>query len=72
MAQAKKNKVLAFLGVINYYRAHINNFGIVAVPLLAFSTKKSTWPWEEQQQEAFEELRKVFIAPTPNTHVDFK
>ena len=53
----KIKKVESFLGFTNFYRWFIKNFSHTAKPLNELKDKKE-WKWEEQQQEAFEELKK--------------
>jgi len=53
--------VRKFLGLANYYRRFIKDFAQVARPLNMLMRKDERWRWEEAQQEAFDELKQVFI-----------
>jgi len=53
--------VRKFLGLANYYRRFIKDFAQVARPLNMLMRKNERWRWEEAQQEAFDELKQVFI-----------
>ena len=53
----KIKEVESFLGFANFYRQFIKNFSHMARPLNELKSKKE-WKWGEEQQEAFEELKK--------------
>ena len=53
--------VRKFLGLANYYRRFIKDFAQVARPLNMLMRKDERWRWEEAQQEAFDELKQVFM-----------
>ena len=57
--QAPKSKVEVqrFLGLINYYKAHIPFLGDLAAPLYELTRKNAKFKWESRHQEAFEKLR---------------
>jgi len=48
--------VKSFLGFANFYRRFIQNFSHTAKPLNELKGKKE-WKWEEEHQQAFEELK---------------
>jgi len=50
-----------FLGLANYYRRFIKNFAQVARPMNVLMRKDVKWRWEEEQQKAFDELKRVFM-----------
>ena len=52
----KIKEVESFLGFANFYRQFIKNFSHTVKPLNELKGKKE-WKWEEEQQEAFEELK---------------
>ena len=47
----------AFLGTAGYYRQYLPEFATVARPLHQLTSKGVEWKWDEEEQEAFEELR---------------
>jgi len=49
-----------FLGLANYYRRFIKNFVALAKPLNMLTRKDEKWKWEEAQQKAFEQLKRIF------------
>jgi len=53
--------VRKFLGLANYYRRSIKNFAQVARPMNVLTRKDVKWQWKEEQQKAFDELKRIFI-----------
>jgi len=51
-----------FLGHANYYRRFIKNFARIARPMNVLTWKDEKWWWEEAQQKAFEELKRIFTS----------
>ena len=52
--------VRKFLGLANYYRKFIKNFAQVARPINVLMRKDVKWQWKQEQQKAFDELKKIF------------
>jgi len=50
-----------FLGLTNYYRRFIKDFAQVARPMNLLTRKDEKWQWEEVQQKAFDQLKRVFM-----------
>ena len=53
-----KKEVERFLGFTNYHRAFIEEYTQMALPLQAL-TGKRTYQWGDEQERAFDELRKA-------------
>jgi len=51
-----------FLGLTNYYRRFIKDFAQVARPMNVLTRKDEKWRWGDEQQKAFDELKKVFTS----------
>ena len=64
-------EVQAFLGLANYYRRFVHNFSKIAAPLHNLMQKGVVWRWGEQQQTAFEELKRKFVEGPILAPVDF-
>jgi hypothetical protein len=52
----------AFLGMTGYYRRFIQGYGIICKPLFK-SLKKDGFSWNDEQEEAFQLLKKVMSSP---------
>jgi RNase H-like domain found in reverse transcriptase len=46
-----------FLGFANFYRCFIKGFSHHAKPLFKLTKKDQKWSWEEEQQQAFNEIK---------------
>ena len=68
--------VRKFLGLANYYRRFIKNFAQIARPINMFIRKDKKWQWEEAQQKAFNELKRIFtsrpVLAAPDLDKEFK
>jgi len=53
--------VRKFLGLANYYRRFIKDFAWVARPMNMLTRKDVKWQWRREQQQAFDEFKKIFI-----------
>ena len=51
-----------FLGLANYYRRFIKDFARVARLVNVLTQKDKKWWWEEAQQKAFNELKRIFTS----------
>jgi hypothetical protein len=54
---ATVTEVCKFLGFTGYYQYFVPNYSKIAQPLLNLMKKSTPWHWEEQQQQAFNELK---------------
>jgi len=52
--------VRKFLGFANYYRRFIKNFAQVVRPMNVLTRKDIKWQWKEEQQKAFDKLKRIF------------
>jgi len=53
----KIKEVKSFLRFANFYQWFIKNFSYTAIPLNELKGKKE-WKWDNEHQEAFNELKK--------------
>jgi len=51
-----------FLGLANYYRRFIKDFTKIAQPLNSLIRKEEKWNWGAEQQNTFEQLKKIFTS----------
>jgi len=54
----------SFVGLLNYYRMFIPNFGEICEPLVNLTRKNVTFEWGDEQQQAFVKL-KTLICEAP-------
>ena len=54
--------VRSFLGLVGYYRNHIEDFATIAAPLQKLVKQNQEWEWKTEQEEAFQALKKVLTS----------
>ena len=68
--------VRSFLGMAGYYKQCVPQFAKVASPLVKLTRKYVRFSWGEEQQEAFDTLKKLLISSRvmahPNTQKPYK
>ena len=60
---ANVKDIRAFLGLASYYRKFIPNFATVAHPLTKLTEKNVKFSWSEDQQSAFDQLKRLLTSP---------
>ena len=53
------SELKSFLGLINYYHRHFQNFADKIEPLHRLLRKGVTWEWQEKEKLAFEEAKSI-------------
>ena len=66
-----RKEVQQFLGLANYYRRFIKNFGTIAKPLHRLTEKNITFQWTDTCQQAFDNLRKCLMTSPILAHPDW-
>ena len=56
----KIKNVQAFLGFANFYQRFIKDFAAITKPLTILTKKDQVWKWRNDQQQAFDLLKKSF------------
>ena len=68
-------EVRRFLGMAGWYRRFIPNYATVVSPLTCLQKKKQRWMWREEQQQAFEQVRRCLsetpVLACPNFEIPF-
>ncbi|KAI0996811.1 hypothetical protein K3495_g11373, partial [Podosphaera aphanis] len=54
--------VRSFLGFANFYRCFVEGFSEIAAPLIDLTKKDSPWVWGKTENDAFEQLKKIFAS----------
>jgi len=57
-------KVQQFIGLYNYYRRSIDGFGKIAVNFNKLLKKDQKWAWDDQSENLFNTLKKMFVERT--------
>src|ERR1700677_221570 len=62
----KVKEVQAFLGFANFYRRFLKDFAKIATPLNRLTQKDQEWKWDEDEELAFNDLKKrITSEPIP-------
>ena len=68
--------VRKFLGLTNYYRRFIKDFTQVARPMNILMRKNMKWQWRREQQDVFDDLKRVFmtklVLAVPDLNKEFR
>ena len=57
-------EIRSFLGLPGYYKRFIEDFSMIAAPMTRLTRKEVKFDWDDQCEEAFQELkRKLTSAP---------
>jgi len=68
--------VRKFLGLANYYRKFIKNFAQVIRPMNVLMRKDVKWQWGQEQQKAFDKLKRIFttrpVLAAPDLDKEFR
>nr|CAD2205202.1 unnamed protein product [Meloidogyne enterolobii] len=47
------------IGMANFFRKHVQNFSTIVEPLTRLTRKEKPFTWGEEQQEAFDKIKKI-------------
>ena len=70
LAPTDQKAVRSFLGMVGYYRQCIPGFANLAFPLTELTKPRQPFIWGQEQQEAFELLKKALITSPILAHPD--
>ena len=65
---SKVKDVRSFLGFANFYHRFIPNYSTIACPLIDLTKKNLPWNWTPSQQQAFDQLKHLFLSQ-PVLHI---
>ena len=71
VAPKDKEGVKSFLGILSYYRSFIPSFSTRAQPLLKLVKKDQKFYWGEEQETAFQNLKKLLLEAPILRYPDF-
>ena len=64
------SELKAFLGMVNYYGKFLPNLSTMLAPLYRLLRKETPWQWRGEQQQAFDEVKKLLQSPNLLVHFD--
>lgn len=72
----KVKQLRAFLGICRFYRRFYMKYTDATLPLNKLLKKGANWSWGEEEQQAFENTKKLFldsvILKHPRSHIFYK
>ena len=60
----------SFLGMVNYYGKFLHQLSSRLAPLYSLLQKGTKWYWKEEQEKAFQEVKKSLTSPKVLAHYD--
>ena len=57
-------EIRSFLGLAGYYRRFIEDFSLLAVPMMRLTRKEVKFDWDDRCEEAFQELKRRLTTAT--------
>ena len=73
MTQPYNTKVLkTFLGFIQYLAKFLPNMAEVSAPLRKLLEKNTAWHWEKQQEDSFQQLKRIATSAPVLSYYDLK
>src|SRR6266498_2112059 len=70
-ALTNQTQIRSFLGMIGFFRNHIQGFSTIAVPIMNLLAKEVPYMWGQEQQQAFERLKQIISSVPVLVHLDF-
>src|SRR6266545_1258226 len=70
-ALTNQTQIRSFLGMIRFFRNHIQGFSTIAAPMTNLLAKEVPYMWEQEQQQAFERLKQIISSVPVLVHPDF-
>ena len=66
-----KKQVRSFIGIVNHYRDMWKHRSITLAPLTSLVSTKAKWKWTEEEQQAFDNMKKIISQEVLLPYPDF-
>ena len=66
-----KKQVRSFIGIVNHYRDMWKHRSITLAPLTSLVSTKAKWKWTEEEQQAFDNMKKIISQEVLLAYPDF-
>src|SRR6266498_3459338 len=70
-APTNQTQIRLFLGMIGFFRNHIQGFSTIAGPMTNLLAKEVLYVWGSEQQQAFERLKQIISTVPILMHLNF-
>jgi hypothetical protein len=71
-----RKEVRSFIGLVNYYRDMWKQRSEILAPLTKLTSTKNSWKWSDEEQNAFDTMKKIMARETilayPNFEIPFE
>ena len=64
------SELKSFLGMVNYYGKFLPNLSTTLAPLYRLLRKETLWQWGDEEQQAFDKVKKLLQSPNLLVHFD--
>ena len=71
LAPTNQTQICSFLGMIRFFRNHIQGFSTIAIPITNLLVKEVPFEWGAEQQQAFDKLKQIISTILVLAHSDF-
>ena len=65
---AKVKLIQSFVGLVNYYRSHVENFATMARPLTELTKKGAVFTWGPTEKKSFNDLNEAMLTAVTLAH----
>ncbi|XP_039511288.1 uncharacterized protein K02A2.6-like [Pimephales promelas] len=69
-APTNVTELRAYLGLLNYYNRFLPHLSTLLSPLHGLLRKETTWKWKAEQEQAFEESKRLMLSSDVLVHYD--
>jgi hypothetical protein len=67
-----RTEVHKFIGLVNYYRDMWKQCSEILAPLTKLTSTKNPWKWTDEEQNAFDTMKKIMARETIMAYTNFE